>query len=164
MHHALKNTAPQLGANEAPRGFGWVDALVLLALLGLLWSALHFGKGMLVHFDATHAAPAVDVSPSQIPYYAGRTLLRMWIAFAFSLCFAIGVGYVAAKSRAARAVILPALDVLQSVPVLGFLSATVAGFMAVVSRGGIDGLLQKIHPFDVFPIRRRLRVTREDPV
>ena len=131
MHHALKNTAPQLGANEAPRGFGWVDALVLLALLGLMWSALHFGKGMLVHFDAAHAAPAVDVSPSQIPYYAGRTLLRMWIAFAFSLCFAIGVGYVAAKSRAARAVILPALDVLQSVPVLGFLSATVAGFMAL---------------------------------
>jgi branched-chain amino acid transport system permease protein len=39
---------------------------------------------------------------------------------------------------------------------------TVAGFMAVVSRGGIDGLLQKIHPFDVFPIRRRLKVTGED--
>ncbi|HZB39971.1 MAG TPA: hypothetical protein VE487_03350, partial [Ilumatobacter sp.] len=41
---------------------------------------------------------------------------------------------------------------------------TVAGFMAVVSRGGIDGLLQRIHPFDVFPIRRRLRVTRDEPV
>ncbi|MCE1193993.1 MAG: ABC transporter permease subunit [Acidovorax sp.] len=130
MPPALKHTAPQLGASEAPRGFGWVDALVLLALLGLLWSALHFGKGMLVHFDAARA-PSVDVSPRQIPYYAGRTLLRMWIAFAFSLCFAISVGYVAAKSHAARAVILPALDVLQSVPVLGFLSATVAGFMAL---------------------------------
>ena len=35
--------------------------------------------------------------------------------------------------------------------------------MAVVSRGGIDGLLQRIHPFDVFPIRRRLRVTRDEP-
>ena len=41
---------------------------------------------------------------------------------------------------------------------------TVAAFMAIVSRGGIDGLLQKIHPFDVFPIRRRLRVTRDEPV
>ena len=40
---------------------------------------------------------------------------------------------------------------------------TVAAFMAIVSRGGIDGLLQKIHPFDVFPIRRRLRVTRDEP-
>lgn len=92
----------------------------MLALLGLLWSALHFGKGMLVHFDPT-AVPQVDNSPSLIPYYAGRTLLRMWIAFSFSLLFAIGTGYLAAKNRTARAFILPALDVLQSVPVLGFL-------------------------------------------
>ena len=39
---------------------------------------------------------------------------------------------------------------------------TVAGFMAVVSRGGIDGLLQRVRPFDVFPIRRRLKVTARD--
>jgi len=131
MHRTLKHTAPQLAVNEkSPRGFGWVDGLVLLALMGLLWSALHFGKGMLVHFDAASTAP-LDASPSQVPYYAGRTLLRMWIAFCFSLVFAVAVGYLAAKSRAARAVILPALDVLQSVPVLGFLSATVAGFMAL---------------------------------
>ena len=45
----------------------------------------------------------------------------MWIAFGFSLFFAIALGYLAAKNQAARAVILPALDVLQSVPVLGFL-------------------------------------------
>lgn len=126
----MKSTAPQLAVKTEPRSFGWVDAVVLLALLGLLWSALHFGRGMLVHFDAA-AQPAIDASPSQIPYYAGRTLLRMWIAFSFSLVFAIGTGYVAAKSPRARAFILPALDVLQSVPVLGFLSATVVGFMAL---------------------------------
>ncbi len=130
MPRTLKNPAPQLAVNESRPGFGWVDGLVLLALMGLLWSALHFGKGMLVHFDAA-SVPQVDTSPSQIPYYAGRTLLRMWIAFACSLFFAISVGYLAAKNRAARAIILPALDVLQSVPVLGFLSATVAGFMAL---------------------------------
>jgi NitT/TauT family transport system permease protein len=85
---------------------------------------------MLVHFDPSDQLE-VDSSPAMIPYYAGRTLLRMWIAFAFSLFFAIGTGYLAAKSRRARALILPALDILQSVPVLGFLSATVAGFMAL---------------------------------
>jgi len=126
----MKSTAPQLAVVEERRTFGWVDALVMLTLLGLLWSALHFGKGMLVHFDPA-AVPQVDSSPGLIPYYAGRTLMRMWIAFGFSLFFAIAVGYLAAKNRAARAVILPALDVLQSVPVLGFLSATVAGFMAL---------------------------------
>lgn len=124
------STAPQLSIVQEPRVFGWVDAAVMLALLGLLWSALHFGKGMLVHFDPA-AMPQVDPSPSQIPYYAGRTLLRMWIAFSFSLLFAIGTGYLAAKNKTARAFILPALDVLQSVPVLGFLSATVTGFMAL---------------------------------
>jgi NitT/TauT family transport system permease protein len=126
----MKSTAPQLAVRTEPRAFGWVDAVVMLALLGLLWSSLHFGKGMLVHFDAKTVL-RLDPSPSQIPYYASRTLLRMWIAFCFSLLFAIGTGYAAAKSRHAAVFILPALDVLQSVPVLGFLSATVTGFMAL---------------------------------
>ena len=122
--------APQLAAPEVRRGFSWIDGVVLLSLLALLWSALHFGKGMLVHFDAS-SHPQVDASIGQVPYYAGRTLLRMWIAFCFSLVFAVGTGYLAAKNSKARAVILPALDVLQSVPVLGFLSATVTAFMAL---------------------------------
>ncbi|MBV8502728.1 MAG: ABC transporter permease subunit [Paucibacter sp.] len=123
-------TAPQLAVKEERRLFGWVDGLVMLAMLGLLWSAMHFGRGMLAQFDPA-ASPQLETSISQIPYYAGRTLMRMWIAFCFSLSFAIGVGYLAAKYQRARAVILPALDVLQSVPVLGFLSATVTGFMAL---------------------------------
>ena len=126
----MKSTAPQLIAENNRPGFGWIDGLVLLALFSLLWSTLHFGKGMLVGFDPASVAE-LDFSTDQIPYYAGRTLLRMWVAFSFSLFFAISLGYLAAKNTAARAVILPALDVLQSVPVLGFLSATVAGFMAL---------------------------------
>ncbi len=126
----MKNIAPQLIIKKERREFGWVDAFVMLTLLGILWSAMHFGKGMLVSFDPATVSE-IDSSPSQIPYYAGRTLLRMWIAFSFSLFFAVATGYIAAKSTKARAVILPALDVLQSVPVLGFLSATVAGFMAL---------------------------------
>jgi NitT/TauT family transport system permease protein len=126
----MQSTAPQLTVIEGRRSFGWVDGLVMLALLGLLWSALHFGKGMLVHFDPA-TVPQIESSPSQIPYYAGRTLLRMWIAFCFSLCFAVATGYMAARNLTARAFILPALDVLQSVPVLGFLSATVTAFMAL---------------------------------
>ncbi|HEX7690167.1 MAG TPA: ABC transporter permease subunit [Burkholderiaceae bacterium] len=125
-----RSIAPQLQVAEPRRGFTWVDGVVMLALLAVFWSALHFGKGMLVHFDAA-SQPAIDLSVSMIPYYAGRTLLRMWIAFAFSLLFAVGTGYLAAKSARARMFILPALDVLQSVPVLGFLSATVTGFMAL---------------------------------
>ena len=126
----MKSLAPQLVVNQHRPRFTWVDGLVLAVLFGLFWSAMHFGRGMLVAFDPA-GVPELDFSTSQIPYYAGRTLLRMWIAFAFSLFFAISLGYLAAKSLSARALILPALDVLQSVPVLGFLSATVAGFMAL---------------------------------
>ena len=69
LRPALKSsTAPQLAIVQEPRAFGWVDGLVMLALLGLLWSALHFGKGMLMHFDPA-AMPPVDSSPSLIPYY-----------------------------------------------------------------------------------------------
>ena len=126
----MKSTSPQLVIdNNRPR-FTWIDGLVLLTLFGMLWSVMHFGQGMLVAFNPA-AVPELDFSTSQIPYYAGRTLLRMWIAFCFSLFFAISLGYLAAKNMKARAIILPALDVLQSVPVLGFLSATVAGFMAL---------------------------------
>ncbi|MBC7548170.1 MAG: ABC transporter permease subunit [Polaromonas sp.] len=126
----MTRTASHLIAQPERPSFGAVDVLVLIALFGLLWSSLHFGRGMLVAFDGSAGQP-LDFSTSQIPYYAGRTLLRMWIAFGFSLFFALLLGYLAAKNRAARALILPMLDVLQSVPVLGFLSATVAGFMAL---------------------------------
>ena len=107
-----------------------MDAVVLVALFGLLWSVLHFGRGMLVHFEESQPTE-LALGIENIPYYAGRTLLRMWIAFGFSLLFTMVVGYAAAKNRIARSIILPALDILQSVPVLGFLSITVTGFMAL---------------------------------
>ncbi|MBV9105766.1 MAG: ABC transporter permease subunit [Verrucomicrobia bacterium] len=126
----MKSTATQLGAAQIKRTFSWVDVIVLLGVFGLLWTILHFGRGMVIQFDENQS-PAISTDIRSIPYYAGRTVLRMWLAFVFSLLFTFSVGYAAAKSRAARAVILPALDILQSVPVLGFLSITVTGFMAL---------------------------------
>jgi hypothetical protein len=126
----MKLLATQLGAAESKRSFTWIDLLVLIGLFGLLWSILHFGSGMVVHFDESQSLK-ISTSIRHIPYYAGRTLLRMWIAFGWSLIFTFAVGYAAAKSRIARAIILPVLDICQSVPVLGFLSVTVTGFMAL---------------------------------
>ncbi len=126
----MKITATQLGAAEIRRTFSWVDIVVLLGVFGLAWTILHFGHGMVVHFDESQS-PAISTDIRNIPYYAGRTVLRMWIAFGFSFLFTFSVGYAAAKNRIARSIILPALDILQSVPVLGFLSITVTGFMAL---------------------------------
>jgi len=126
----MKLPSIQLEAAEVRRSFTWVDFVVLIGVFGLSWTILHFGKGMIVHFDENQS-PAISTGIRHIPYYAGRTVLRMWIAFGFSLLFTFSVGYAAAKSRLARSIILPALDILQSVPVLGFLSITVTGFMAL---------------------------------
>jgi NitT/TauT family transport system permease protein len=126
----MKAENSTLTAAEGRNVFGWVDIVVLLGLFGLLWSVLHFGRGMIVHFDE-NSVPAVSTDIRNIPYYAGRTVLRMWIAFVFSLLFTMLVGYVAAKSRTLRPLILSCLDILQSVPVLGFLSITVTGFIAL---------------------------------
>ncbi|HEY5743126.1 MAG TPA: hypothetical protein VIS99_11350 [Terrimicrobiaceae bacterium] len=80
-----------------------------------MWSVLHFGRGMLVHFDESQM-PQLSTNLGDIPYYAGRTLLRMWIAFTFSLLFTLTVGNAAAKNRMARAFILPARHASQFAP------------------------------------------------
>ncbi len=70
-----------------------------------------------------------------LPYYAASSLLRMSMAYFFSLCFALLYGYFAATNKSARKIMLPFLDVLQSVPILGFFPAAVL-FLSVLSMAG----------------------------
>ena len=60
-----------------------------------------------------------------LPYYALRSVFRMFIALFLSLVFSFIYGLAAARCRRLRMVLIPLLDILQSVPILGFLSATV---------------------------------------
>jgi NitT/TauT family transport system permease protein len=101
--------------------------------------AVLLGVYLLVRVGAGARAPAnasrsIDLSPSNLPYYAARSLLRMFIALFFSYAFSLSYAYVAARSRRARRVLVPALDILQSVPVLGFLAVTVTLFTALFPR------------------------------
>jgi NitT/TauT family transport system permease protein len=117
-------------ADLAHRRFGWIDLVVLLAVFALLWAAVVLAGDMRVQFDELHPPP-LSLDVWMVPYYTARTVLRMLIAFGFSLLFTFGWAYVAAKNRRARLFMLPALDILQSVPVLGFLSVSVTGFLAL---------------------------------
>lgn len=110
--------------------FGWVDLVVLVGIFVVLWGIVVLGGDMRVQFDELHPA-RLSLDPWMIPYYTARTVLRMLIAFCVSLAFTFAWAYAAAKSRRARRVMLPMLDILQSVPVLGFLSVTVTGFLAL---------------------------------
>jgi NitT/TauT family transport system permease protein len=123
---------PQTTGQQVERAwrFGWIDAIVILTLFVLLWLLVVLGGDMRIRFDELHPPP-LPLDVALIPYYTARTVLRMFIAFAAALLFTFSYGYIAAKSARARKVMLPLLDILQSVPVLGFLSITVTGFLAL---------------------------------
>ncbi|MFY7698352.1 MAG: ABC transporter permease [Legionella sp.] len=72
---------------------------------------------------------SISLEPSTLPLYALRTVLRMFIALILSILFTFIIGTLAAKNRRAELVIIPAIDILQSVPVLSFLAITISGFI-----------------------------------
>ncbi len=108
----------------------WRDLAAVLLVLGIL---ILVGAGMgqmLVPFTPAHPA-RISLSPAALPLYCLHTTLRMLVALAASLLFTFTYGTLAAKSRAAERVLIPLLDVLQSVPVLGYLSFTVVFFVSL---------------------------------
>jgi NitT/TauT family transport system permease protein len=104
------------------------DAVGLLLVLGLLISVVDVGRGTLAPLSAAQAT-TIHLSPAYLPYYALRTTARMFAALFASLVFTFTFATLAAKSRRAGMVLIPILDILQSVPILGFLSFTVVFFM-----------------------------------
>jgi NitT/TauT family transport system permease protein len=121
----------------ARRMLSWRDfvaALVVFALLVLLGVGL---RQMMA--PVTSAVPQnISLSPWVLPAYTLRTTLRMLIALVASLFFTFTYATLAAKSRRAEMVLIPLLDVLQSVPVLGYLSFTVVFFVSL-SPGSVLG-------------------------
>jgi len=74
-----------------------------------------------------------------LPYYAASSFMRMSVAYFFSLCFALSFGYLAATNMGARKIMLPVLDILQSVPILGFFPAAVLFFISLIpGRPGVE--------------------------
>ncbi len=127
--------------------FGLADAVVILGTLFLLYVAARTGSESLVKFHPPDIIPAVSLDPHNLPNYAARSTLRMFLALIASTIFTLIYGYTAAHSRHAEKVLVPLLDILQSVPVLGFLSITVTGFIAL-----FPGSLLGIEAASIFAI------------
>jgi NitT/TauT family transport system permease protein len=106
------------------------DLLALPLVLGLL-VAVALGARQTLAPLAALTSPAVSLDPANLPEYALRTTLRMLAAMAASLFFTFTYGTWAAKSRRAGMILIPLLDILQSVPVLGYISFTIAFFMSL---------------------------------
>lgn len=106
------------------------DVIAFCLVAGILALIVYGARQMNAPLASVSEA-RISLSPSALPEYALRTTLRMFAALAASLLFTFTYATAAAKSRRAEAVLIPILDILQSVPVLGFLSFTVTGFMAM---------------------------------
>jgi NitT/TauT family transport system permease protein len=100
--------------------------LVLAFIVFLAESSRHLGQP-LAELEKT----PISLDPRNLPEYAARTVLRMFAALALSLLFTFTYATWAAKSRRAEVVLIPMLDILQSVPILGFISVTVVFFMSL---------------------------------
>jgi NitT/TauT family transport system permease protein len=116
-----------------------VDIVVGLGGLALLYALVRLGSSMNASFIPKSATTKVSTDPADLPYYAARSLLRMFIALFFSVLFTFVYGTAAARLRRAEVILIPALDILQSVPILGFLSITVTAFIALFP-GSLLGL------------------------
>lgn len=105
--------------------------LFTLAWLLLIFFILAWGAGQMSRPFYVGTQLPIFLNPSELPFYGLQSVLRMLIAMTFSLLFTFIFGTLAAKNRHAERIIVPAIDILQSVPVLGYLSITVTGFIAL---------------------------------
>ncbi|HLG80362.1 MAG TPA: ABC transporter permease subunit [Bradyrhizobium sp.] len=112
---------------RAPRPNVW-DLVALILVIGAMVLIVYGGEQTTLPLSALETAP-VSLDPVHLPVYALRTTLRMLLAIVCSTVFTFIYAAVAAKSRRAEMVLIPLLDILQSVPILGFLTFTVVFFL-----------------------------------
>jgi NitT/TauT family transport system permease protein len=113
-----------------PRTPNWRDAVAVALFLVIIILVGSGARQMIAPLTAGQQ-PEISLSPMALPAYALRTTIRMLTALVASLLFTFTYATVAAKSRRAEMVLIPLLDVLQSVPVLGYLSFTVVFFVSL---------------------------------
>jgi len=106
------------------------DAVALVVVLGLVALLAEASRGLLAPLSQLDTTP-LSLSVGRLPEYAARTTLRMFTALGLSLVFTLTYATWAARSPRAARVLVPLLDILQSVPILGFISVTVVFFMSL---------------------------------
>jgi NitT/TauT family transport system permease protein len=106
------------------------DVLAFIVVIGLVVFLGETSRGLFAPLTALEVTP-ISLNPSHLPEYAARTTFRMFAALALSLLFTLTYATWAAKSERAGKLLVPILDILQSVPILGFISITVVFFMSL---------------------------------
>jgi NitT/TauT family transport system permease protein len=131
MRFELPNSV--LKTRYVPAPWDVIAFILVFAGFAYLADAAHGLTGSLAHLEAQ----PISLDPRYLPGYAARTALRMLVAMLASLVFTFTYGTLAAKSRRAAIVLIPLLDILQSVPILGF--AIVIVFFLQLTPGRVAG-------------------------
>ncbi len=126
----LRPFTAETGALRSRTRFA-ADAVVLMAVVVTFYILISLSHGILAPFSENNAPSTVSTDPAYLPYYAARSLLRMFVALGASVVFSLVYATIAARSRRAGTVLIPLLDILQSVPVLGFLSVTLTVWLTI---------------------------------
>ncbi len=109
------------------------DLFVGSLMLALLYVAVRLGRAMTVNFTPGHSTEQISTNVSNLPYYAARSLTRLFIALGLSTVFTFVYGTAAARLPRAQKIMVPILDILQSIPILVFLPFALAIFINLFS-------------------------------
>jgi NitT/TauT family transport system permease protein len=104
------------------------DGLIVLGIAAVLYG----GMRLAFQSPSVISGPQISLSPRALPWYALLSVERMAAAYFLSMIFSLFYGYAAARNRSARRVLMPLLDILQSVPILSFLPVVLLGLTAVM--------------------------------
>jgi NitT/TauT family transport system permease protein len=117
-----------ISSSERP-GFSWVDLAVLAGVAGLIYGFVQAASEWL---GPLRTSVDISLSPLALPAYAGLSTLRMLLAYLLSLAFTLVYGGIAASRRTAERVMVPILDILQSIPILSFMPGVVLALVALM--------------------------------
>ena len=118
---------------KRPLGSRWawaflIDIAVFASVFAVIFGIYSIGRSWL---GPVRVEAEISQNPRSLPLYALYSLVRILVAYALSLAFALAYGYAAAKSRRAEIVLIPLLDILQSIPVLSFLPGVMLAMVAL---------------------------------
>jgi len=128
-----QHQTPLPPAAARPAGSRWayavlIDIAVFVWVFAVIYGVYSIGRSWL---GPVRAESEISQDPRSLPLYALYSLVRILVAYVLSLVFALAYGYIAAKSRRAEIVLIPLLDILQSIPVLSFLPGVMLAMVAV---------------------------------
>ena len=126
-HTPLPPAAARPAASRWPWGF-LIDIAVFISVFAVIFGIYSIGRSWL---GPVKVEAEISQNPRSLPLYAMYSLVRILVAYAISLIFALAYGYIAAKSKRAEMVLIPLLDILQSIPVLSFLPGVMLAMVAL---------------------------------